>query len=149
MAPAPIPADPTLLTSPLTNSNARNTSSCASRRFSSPVALSSIEESQQIQRPTNIYSVPKVVSVTKETPLNKSSYRQTSDFSCVQKQTDTNKLNLKAELSITTLDAIEENRSNDIPISFPKKADEDTETSLVHEVRRSYNRLSLNNKVIS
>lgn len=85
MAPAPLPADPTLLTSPITDKVSSTILACSSRRILTPVAISAIEESQSQQ-----------------------------------------------------------NSSNDTTKCLQRKANKENETSFVQEVRRRYNRLSLN-----
>ena len=53
MAPAPLPADPTLLTSPITDKVSSTILACSSRRILTPVAISAIEESQSQQNSSN------------------------------------------------------------------------------------------------
>ena len=66
MAPAPIPGDPTLISSPLNNSNKQPASACISnsRRFTTAFALSSIQTSllQETAASTTEYNAPFVES---------------------------------------------------------------------------------------
>ena len=144
MAPAPIPADPTLLSSPLDNSSKQPVLACASRRFASPVAVNVIEASfsQQNQSTPNIASEHSI-NIAEGQP----------SFSNSESRVDNVLLNGLQSIRNTSESSIFNIKTADLQkdltsSSLNKKAESDVETPLVHEVRKSYNRLSLNNKVI-
>ena len=140
MAPAPLPADPTLLTSPLTNQNIHNRSSCASRRFPPSIAVSSIEESQSNHRPTESQFVPNDCA-SQSNSKNGNTTKQSSRiyFSCLRNKVNVSNKNYETGIS----NQLRDKRSNDTQESCQKENDEDKQTSFVNEVPRRFNRLSL------
>ena len=141
MAPAPLPADPTLLTSPLNSNNKQLHSVCSSRRFATPVALSSIhrQQSQQNQFAANTVPEP-AVSLAEDHPSLNVSRLDNAPLQDIQSSKDTT----QSSFNITTVDAFEEfTRNNTSTTTKPNQL----EPTVVYEERKSYNRLSLNNKV--
>ena len=146
MAPAPIPADPTLLSSPLNSSNKQLASGCASRRFATPVALSSIQSplSQQNQFAANTIS-DSAVSIADDQQSFNSNEPRLEDAPLHDKQSSRYTIK-SSSFNITTVDAFEE--FTRINTSTTAGQNRTSEALVVCEVRKSYNRLSLNNKVL-
>ena len=148
MAPAPIPADPTLLSSPLDNSSKQPVLACASRRFASPVAVNVIEASfsQQNQSTPNIASEHSINIAEGQPSFSNSESRVDNvllnGLQSIRNTSESSIFNIK------TADLQKDLTKDLTSSSLNKKAESDVETPLVHEVRKSYNRLSLNNKVI-
>jgi hypothetical protein len=144
MAPAPIPADPTFLSSPINNSNKQLASVCVSRRFATPVALSSIQSSlsQQNQFAANTDSA---VSIAEDQQSFNSidSRLKNAPLNDIQSSRHT----IKSSFNITTVDAFEEFTRNNTSTTAGQ-INQQSEALVVCEVRKSYNRLSLNNKVL-
>ena len=140
MAPAPLPADPTLLTSPLTNQNIHNTSSCASRRFPPSIAESLIEESLNNHRPTDPQFVPNDCA-SQSNKKNGNTIKQGSriNFSCLRNKVNVSNTNYETGIS----NQLRDKGSNDTQKSCQKELHEDKETTFVNEVPRRFNRLSL------
>ena len=148
MAPAPIPADPTLLSSPLNNNTKQLTSVCVNRRFATPVSLSSVEShlSQQNQFAANTASDSTVSIAEDQQPFNYSASRlEHAPFNYLQSSRHTNK---SSSFNITTVDAFEEFTRINTP-EPPGQINKQSETLVVCEVQKPYNRLSLNNKVLT
>ena len=143
MAPAPLPADPTPLTLPLTNTKLPATS-CASRQFPTPL-IAPTDESQQNQNPKEKNSAP-----YDYTTNNSSSNRNTSNqgsriyLSCLKNQVNTLNSNYETQIN----NKLEKQR-NDTQDSNQKEEHENTENFLVKEVRHRYNRLSLKVTIIA
>ena len=145
MAPAPIPADPTLLSSPLNSSSKQPTSACVARRFATAVALSSIQAtlSQETQPATT--TEPAVsLSGDQQTFGNLDSSRDNELLHDIQTSRNTSE---SFSINVTKVNPLEENISKNIFATITEPSNPEIESSLVHEVQRSYNRLSLNNKV--
>ena len=140
MAPAPLPADPTLLTSPLTNQKTHNRSSCASRRFPPSIVVSSTEESQNNHIPTDPQFVPNDCA-SQSNSKNENTIKQGSRiyFSCLRNKVNVSNANYETGIS----NQLRDKRSNDTQESCQKELHEDKETSFVNEVPRRFNRLSL------
>ena len=145
MAPAPIPADPTVLSSPLNNSNKEPTSTCASRRFATAVPLSSIQAAFTHQTQYVTPSQPESHSPTSVQQLITNRESQLDNVILHSAQGRTN----KSESTINTkiLCPLKRNTLNNVAPSLIEEIDLDKENSLFSEVRRSYNRLSLSNRV--
>ena len=145
MAPAPIPADPTVLSSPLNSSNKQLASGCVSRRFATPVALSSIQSplSQQNQFAANTVSDSAVSIAEDQQSFNGNESRlEDAPLHDIQSSRHTIK---SSSFNITTVDAFEE--FTRINTSTTVRQIQQSEALVVCEVPKSYNRLSLNNKV--
>lgn len=147
MAPAPIPADPTLLSSPLNNSSKQPASACVGRRFATAVALSSIQATlsqEETETTTNTISEP-AVSFAGDQQIfgNSDSSRDNELLHDIQTSRVTSE---PFSINVTKVNTLEENISKNISVTT-EPSNQEIEFSLVHEVQRSYNRLSLNNKV--
>ena len=145
MAPAPIPADPTVLSSPLNTSNKEPSSTCVSRRFATAVPLSSIQAAFAHQTQYVTPSQPESHSPTSVQQLITNRESQLDNVILHSAQGRTN----KSESSINTkiLCPLKRNTLNNVAPSLIEEIDLDKENSLFSEVRRSYNRLSLSNRV--
>ena len=142
MAPAPIPADPTLLSSPLSNSRKHPASACvaSSRRLATAVALSSIQET--LSQETESAAAESAASLVEDTQiLINSDSLSGNELHASQPNRNTSEL---LPVGVTNIQFGEKTKSVSNVIV---ESDNNERESLVHEVQRSYNRLSLNNKV--
>ena len=145
MAPAPIPADPTLLSSPLNNSRKHPASACvvSSRRLATAVALSSIQASlsQETDTTTSAAAESTASLVDDTQTLINSDSLSGNELHASHQSRNTSEL---LPAGVTNIQFGEKTKSLSNVII---ESDNERESSLFHEVQRSYNRLSLNNKV--
>ena len=148
MAPAPIPADPTLLSSPLNNSSKQPASTCVSRRFASAVSLSSIQETlsqEDTETATRTVSEPTASPAEhQETFDNRENSRNNEPLHDIQTSRNTCE---SFSINVTKVNKLENNLQKNICATIIEPSNPKIESLLVREVQRSYNRLSLNNKV--